>query len=228
MAPGLTGAPSGTACSARPLAAAPAGIRGTAVLGRAAGRVTGVRAGADRIGADGVVVAAGAWTGQVCAAAGCPLPIRPQRGQIIHARLSGADTARWPVVLPPGDPYLLGFPEGRIVIGATREDAGFEHQVTVGGMSSLLAPGLRLAPGLSEATLLETRIGFRPVTADGRPVLGRLADGLFVATGHGREGLTAGPWSGLAVSALALGEQPPTDLVPFGPARFRPGTPHAD
>jgi D-amino-acid dehydrogenase len=197
-------------------------IRGSAVLDQAAGRVTGVRVGADRIGADGVVVAAGAWTAQVCAAVGWALPIRPQRGQIVHARLSGADTARWPVVLPPGDPYLLGFPAGRIVVGATREDAGFEYEVTVGGVGGLLAQALRLAPGLSEATLLETRIGFRPVTGDGRPAVGRLADGLFVAAGHGPEGLTAGPWTGLAVSALALGEQPVTDLGPFGPARFRP------
>lgn len=200
-------------------------IRGTAVLDQAAGRVTGVRAGADRIGADEVVVAAGAWTAQICAAAGWPLPVRPQRGQIAHARLPGADTARWPVVLPPGDPYLLGFPAARIVIGATREDVGFEHRVTVRGVAGLLASGLRLAPGLGEATLLETRIGFRPVTEDGRPVLGRVADGLFVAAGHGPEGLTAGPWTGLALSALVLGEPSVTDLTPFSAARFRPGAP---
>jgi glycine/D-amino acid oxidase-like deaminating enzyme len=200
-------------------------MRGTAVLDRAAGRVTGVRVGGDRVAADGVVVAAGAWAAQVCAAAGWPLPIRPQRGQIVHARLPGADTARWPVVLPPGDPYLLGFPAGRIVMGATREDAGFEHEATVGGVGGLLDRGLRLAPGLSEATLLETRIGFRPVTRDGHPVLGQVADGLFVAAGHGPEGLTAGPWSGLAVSSLVLGEPPVTDLAPFGPARLRPGAP---
>jgi D-amino-acid dehydrogenase len=196
-------------------------IRGSAVLDQAGGQVTGVRVGADRIGADGVVVAAGAWTAKICAAAGWALPIRPQRGQIVHARLSGADTARWPVVLPPGDPYLLGFPEGRIVIGATREDAGFEYEVTVGGVGGLLAQALLLAPGLSEAALLETRIGFRPVTGDGRPVVGRLAGGLLVAAGHGPEGLTAGPWTGLAVSALVLGEPPVTDLAPFSPARFR-------
>lgn len=200
-------------------------IRGTARLDLAAGRVTGVRAGADRIGADAVVVAAGAWTAQVCAGAGWPLPIGPQRGQIVHARLPGADTGGWPVVLPAGDPYLLGFPAGRIVLGATREDAGFEHVATLGGVGGLLAAGLQLAPGLARATLLETRIGFRPATADGRPLLGRLADGLLVAAGHGPEGLTAGPWTGRAAAALALGEPPGTDVAPFDPARFSPGPP---
>jgi D-amino-acid dehydrogenase len=204
-------------------------LRGTARLDLAAGRVTGARAGADRIGADAVVVAAGAWTAQVCAGIGWPLPIGPQRGQIVHARLPGAGvgagTGGWPVVLPAGDPYLLGFPAGRVVLGATREDAGFEHAVTLGGVGGLLAAGLQLAPGLARATLLETRVGFRPATADGRPLLGWLAGGLLVAAGHGPHGLTAGPWSGRAAAALALGEPPGTDITPFDPARFSPGPP---
>jgi D-amino-acid dehydrogenase len=200
-------------------------LRGTARLDLAARRVTGVRAGADRVGADAVVVAAGAWTAQVCAGIGSPLPIGPQRGQIVHARLPGTGTGGWPVVLPSGDPYLLGFPAGRVVLGATREDVGFEHAVTLGGVGGLLAAGLQLAPGLARATLLETRVGFRPATADGRPLLGWLAGGLLVAAGHGPHGLTAGPWTGRAAAALALGESPGTDVAPFDPARFRTGPP---
>jgi glycine/D-amino acid oxidase-like deaminating enzyme len=202
-------------------------IRATARLDLAAGRVTGVRAGPDRIAADAVVVAAGAWTAQVCSPAGRPLPIGPQRGQIVHARLPGADTSGWPVVLPSADPYLLGFPAGRIVLGATREDAGFEHAATIGGVGGLLAAGLRFAPGLARAALLETRIGFRPVTADGSPLLGPLAEGLLVAAGNGPQGLTAGPWTGRAAAALALGEPPGTDVTPFDPARFSPGVPRS-
>jgi D-amino-acid dehydrogenase len=187
------------------------------------GRVMGVRVGAELIGADVVVVAAGAWTAQVCGGLAWPLPIGPQRGQIVHARLPGADTAAWPVVLAPDDPYLLGFPDGRVVLGATREDAGFEYETTIGGVGGLLAAAVELAPGLSAARLLETRIGFRPVTPDGRPVIGQVADGLFVAAGHGPEGLTAGPWTGLAAAALALGEPPAADLTAFDPARFHTG-----
>ncbi len=202
-------------------------IRATARLDLAAGRVTGVRAGADRVGADAVVVAAGAWTAHVCEGAGRPLPIGPQRGQIVHARLPGADTGGWPVVLPGAGPYLLGFPAGRIVLGATREDVGFEHAATISGVGGLLAAVLQLAPGLAGAALLETRIGFRPVTADGSPLLGPLAEGLFVAAGNGPQGLTAGPWTGRAAAALALGEPPGTDVTPFDPARFSSGVPRS-
>jgi len=203
-------------------AAAARGARrlpGTATLDQAGGQVTGVRVGTERIGADTVVVAAGAWTAQVCAQLGIRLPVGPQRGQIVHAHLPGTDTAAWPVVLAEQDPYLVAFPAGRIVLGATREQAGFAYHTTVGGVGGLLAGAVGLAPGLREAELVETRIGFRPVTSDGRPLLGPLANGLIIATGHGPEGLTAGPWSGLAVALLALGQPPVTDLTPFDPSR---------
>ncbi len=195
-------------------------LPGNATLERSGDRVTGARVGAGRIDADAVVVAAGAWTAQVCAGFGAQLPVAPQRGQIVHTRLPGTDTASWPVVLADRDPYLVAFPGGRIVLGATREEAGFQYSATVAGVGGLLAGAVALAPGLAAAELVETRIGFRPVTSDGSPVLGAIADGLVVATGHGAEGLTAGPWSGLAVALLALGEQPPTDLAPFSPYRF--------
>ena len=195
-------------------------VPGNASLERSGDRVTGVRVDAERIGADAVVVAAGAWTGQVCAGFGVQLPVRPERGQIVHTRLPGTDTASWPVVLADRDPYLVAFPGGRVVAGATREEAGFQYSATVAGVGGLLAGAITLAPGLAAAELIETRIGFRPVTSDGAPLLGAVADGLFIATGHGAEGLTAGPWSGLAVAQLALGEQPATDLTPFSPYRF--------
>ncbi|HXW45846.1 MAG TPA: FAD-binding oxidoreductase [Streptosporangiaceae bacterium] len=195
-------------------------VRGNAVLAGRGARVTGVTVRGDRIEADHVVVAAGAWTAQLCAGYGPRLPIGPQRGQIVHAEIGNADSSSWPVVLPPGDPYLLAFPAGRLVFGATREDAGFDYRTTVGGVAGLLARAVELAPGLAEASMLEVRIGFRPASTDGRPVLGRLADGLVVAAGNGPEGLTAGPWTGLAAAQIALGERPAMDLAPFDPHRF--------
>src|SRR5271166_5138466 len=95
-------------------------LRGTAVL-----HLPGVTVDGQYVSAAVVVVAAGAWTAQVCAPLGITLPIGPQRGQIVHVGLPGADTESWPVILPPEDPYLLGFPGGRVVFGATRENAGF-------------------------------------------------------------------------------------------------------
>ena len=189
-------------------------MRGTAALD-----LPGVTVDGEHVSADAVVVAAGAWTAQVCAPLGIELPIGPQRGQIIHASLPGADTDSWPVILPPDDPYLLGFPGGRVVFGATRENAGFDYRATVGGVGAMLAAAAEIAPGLAEATLLETRIGFRPVTADGRALLGRVTDGVIVAAGNGPEGLTAGPWTGRAAAALALGQPPAMDLAPFDPVR---------
>jgi D-amino-acid dehydrogenase len=190
-------------------------IRGTAVLD-----LSGVTVEGEHVSADAVVVAAGAWTAQVCAPLGIRLPIGPQRGQIVHVGLAGADTHSWPVILPPEDPYLLGFPGGRVVFGATRENAGFDYRATVGGVGGMLAAAAEIAPGLAEATLHEIRIGFRPATADGRPLLGTVADGVIVAAGNGPEGLTAGPWTGRAAAALALGQQPAMDIAPFDPARF--------
>jgi D-amino-acid dehydrogenase len=200
-------------------------VMGTAVLTESRGRVTGVVevTSSEVIEADTVVVAAGAWTARICAelsrAAAHSLAIGPQRGQIVHLDVPGADTSRWPVVLPDSGPYLLAFPSSRVVLGATREDAGFDDRVTAGGLGGLLAAAAGLAPGLADATVVETRVGFRPVTPDGLPLLGALADGLVIAAGNGPEGLTAGPWTGRAAAALALGEQPAADLTAFDPAR---------
>ena len=133
-------------------------------------------------------------------------------------------------MFPPLAPGLAGLwisgaarVGGRIVAGATREEAGFQYSATVAGVGGLLAGAIDLAPGLGAAELLETRIGFRPATSDGWPVLGALADGLFVAAGHGAEGLTAGPVSGLAVAQLVLGQEPAVGLAPFSLYRFQPG-----
>lgn len=200
-------------------------VSGTAALTERRGRVTGVVevSSSEVIEADTVVVAAGAWTALICAAlsdtAAHPLAIGPQRGQIVHLDVPGADTARWPVVLPTRGPYLLAFPPSRVVLGATREDVGFDDRVTAGGLGGLLAAAVNLAPGLADATVVQTRVGFRPVTADGLPLLGTLTDGLVIAAGNGPEGLTAGPWTGRMAAALALGEQPPADLTAFDPAR---------
>ncbi len=190
-------------------------MRGTAVL-----EPPGVTVDGKHLLADAVVVAAGAWTAEVCAPLGIRLPIGPQRGQIVHVGLPAAFTDTWPVILPPEDPYLLGFPGGRIVFGATRENVGFDYRTTVGGVGAMLAAATQIAPGLAEATLLETRIGFRPVTADGCPLLGTVTDDVIVAAGNGPEGLTAGPWMGHLAAALALGQEPAIDITPFDPARF--------
>jgi D-amino-acid dehydrogenase len=194
-------------------------IAGAASLTAAGGRVTGVTVGSERIEADAVLVAAGAWTAHVCRGIAPDLPIGPQKGQIVHLDLPGCDTGGWPVVLPGSDPYLLAFPDSRVVVGATREQAGFDHRVTAGGISGLLAGALAVAPGLADATLAEIRVGFRPVTSDGDPLLGPLSQGLIVAAGNGAEGLTAGPMTGRLAASMALAEHVPDYVAGLHPAR---------
>jgi D-amino-acid dehydrogenase len=143
------------------------------------------------------------------------IPVFPRRGQIVHAALDGVDTASWPIVLPRSGPYLLGFPGSRLVVGATMEDAGFSPYVTIGGIHEVLAAGLRVAPGLDGARVVETRVGLRPVHAAGTALIERLTERVVVATGLGAYGLTAGPFTGEIAAALALGETPPIDIHPY-------------
>jgi D-amino-acid dehydrogenase len=197
--------------------------RGSASVWSTSGRVAGVCVDGEAIGADAVVVAAGAWSSLALGELGVDLGVRPQRGQLLHLGLPGQSTSHWPVVLGFSHQYLLAFPGGRIVAGATREDGvGYECHATAGGVRSVLDEALRLAPGLLGATLLETRVGFRPVSEDKRPLLGALRGypNLFIATGHAGYGLEVGPYSGALVAELVLGRSPELDLRPYAPDRF--------
>jgi D-amino-acid dehydrogenase len=195
------------------------------------GRVTGVRVGAEAVAADAVVVAAGAWAPALLEPVGIALAVSPQRGQISHLRLEGAATGSWPVVLPPGSHYLLAFDDSRVVVGATRETgAGFDCRVTAAGQAEVLNQALAVAPGLASATLVETRIGLRPVGPDVRPMLGPVAGlgGLVIGNGLGPSGLTIGPYAGRLLAQAALGEAPDTDLTPYDPLRARVSTVASD
>jgi glycine/D-amino acid oxidase-like deaminating enzyme len=193
--------------------------------GTAASAVDGVRVDGERLDADSVVLAAGAWSAELLGPFGIRLPVAPQRGQITHLEVPG-DTGRWPVVSPlDSGHYLLAFPGGRVVAGATRETgSGFDHRVTAAGQLEVLEQALAVAPGLRDATLLETRVGFRPATPDGLPVLGPLPGHprIVMATGFGPTGLTMAPLAGALLADVVLGEEPRLDLTPYLPDRFLP------
>jgi D-amino-acid dehydrogenase len=178
------------------------------------------------VGADVVVCATGAWTYAWDDVEGVNVPVYPQRGQIVHLDMAPAPTGGWPIVTGFGSHYLLSFPQSRVVVGATREDhAGYDYRVTAGGQAEVLREALRVAPGLAAASVVETRIGFRPASPDGLPIIGRLAgrSGAVVATGLGASGLALGPYVGALAAGLARGQQSPLDLTPFGPERFAAG-----
>jgi D-amino-acid dehydrogenase len=202
-------------------------ITGRATLVAAGDRVRGVRVDGEELTADVVVLAAGAWSAELLAPLGVTLAVEPMRGQIVHLHVPGPDTADWPTVMTLGEEhghhYLLAFPGGRVVVGATREaDAGFDHRVTAAGQLEVLEQALAVAPGLRDATLLETRVGFRPATPDGRPVLGALPGHphVVLATGFGPGGLTLAPFAGSLVADVVLGGTPQVDLTPYRPDRF--------
>lgn len=198
-------------------------VAGSAELLVAAGRVAGVRVGGRTIDADAVVVAAGAWAPAILAPLGIHLAVEPQRGQIVHLRLPGTDTRHWAAVQPLNGYYLLAFDDCRVVIGATRErGSGFDHRLTAAGIAEVLNAGLATAPGLATWTLHETRIGFRPLAADNRPMLGPVAglDGLLVGNGLGAGGLTVGPLAGRLLAEAALGLRTALPLADYDPLRI--------
>ncbi|GAA0512829.1 D-amino-acid dehydrogenase [Halorubrum aquaticum] len=167
-------------------------------------RVTGVEtADGSRIDAERVVVAGGAWSPAFGDDLGVEIPVEPKRGQIVHLDLPDADTGSWPVLKGFRHHYIVPWPDGRLVAGATREaGVGFDPRITAGGLREVLDEALRVAPGLADATVIEQRVGLRPVCADGVPVLGSVPDveGAHLATGHGATGLTLGPYSGKLVA----------------------------
>jgi D-amino-acid dehydrogenase len=194
-----------------------------ATLVREGRRVLQVNADGQSFKAGVVVIAAGAWSGQFAETLDLRLPVYPQRGQILHLR-GPEEASGWPIVVGFHSHYLLTFPGGRIVSGATREDlAGFDVRETAGGVHEVLSQALRVAPGLADTTLHEVRVGLRPATPDGLPILGQVPrlENVFLATGHGPAGLQLGPYSGELVADLALGKRPELDLSPFTVERFQ-------
>ncbi|WP_203922381.1 NAD(P)/FAD-dependent oxidoreductase [Rugosimonospora africana] len=181
--------------------------------------VGGEHGSGETIAADIVVAAAGAWTNAVLAPLGLRVPVEPQRGQIVHLRLPGVDTGNWPTVLPMGPHYLVCF-DDRVVVGATRETgSGFDVQVTAAGLHEVLTAALSVAPGLSTASHLETRVGLRPLTPDQSPHVGFVpgVPGLAMLTGFGAAGLTMGPNAGEIVADLIRDRTPSLDVSALAP-----------
>ncbi|MEF8800313.1 MAG: FAD-dependent oxidoreductase [Halolamina sp.] len=183
----------------------------------------------ERIDADHVIVAGGAWSNAFGEDLGLALPVEPMRGQILHLDTSGTDAApesasdEWAIVGGYRENYLVPWADGRIVIGATREEGvGFDPRVTAGGLDEVTDAAMRMAPGLEDATFEEMRVGLRPGSPDGIPMVGAVpaVDGAYVATGHGPTGLTLGPYSGKVVADLVTGEKPEVDISAFAPERF--------
>lgn len=184
------------------------------------GRAAGVETrGGRMLDAGAVVLAAGAWSGRV-EGLPRPLPVRPVRGQILRLDPPGEPPA--PLLADHGGRYAVPREDGTVVAGSTMEDAGFDASVTDGGRSSIRRAAADLAPALGEARLVEEWAGLRPVSGDGRPILGPdpAVDGLHYAAGYGRSGVLLAPAAAAVVADLLLEGETGREWRPFRPGRF--------
>jgi glycine oxidase len=196
-------------------------------------RVSGVSlAGGASVACERAVVAAGAWSASLDGIPeGSRPPLRPVKGQLLHLRTSpGRASMAAPLSgrnIRGLDVYLVVRGDGRVVVGASSEEQGFDTTVTAGGVLELLRSAYELVPGISELELKETVAGLRPATPDNAPVIGPGAlGGLIWATGHYRNGILLTPITADAVAEVAVSGRLPEEVEPFSPERFEPAAVH--
>jgi glycine oxidase len=176
--------------------------------------------------AHAVVVAAGAWSGELRGLEPrARVPVRPVKGQILRLRdPRGAGLVERVLRFAAG--YLVPRADGGYVLGATVEERGFDTSVTVGGVEDLLRRAIELVPGLEELEIEETGAGLRPGTPDNLPILGPGAvAGLTWATGHHRNGILLAPITGELVAGGLAGDPPGELLSACRADRFREAAP---
>ncbi|HNG56299.1 MAG TPA: FAD-dependent oxidoreductase, partial [Solirubrobacterales bacterium] len=185
-----------------------------------AGRVRGVGTSIGSFAAATVVAAPGAVAG---VAGWLPEevrpPVRPVKGQTVELRGPSED----PVcerILGSERVYIAPRPDGRVILGATSEEMGFDTRVTGGGVHELLREAYRLLPDVAEMEFVGAVAGLRPGTPDNLPIIGRTGiEGLILATGHYRNGILLAPVTAEAIAALVAGDQPEW-LEAASPGRF--------
>ena len=174
----------------------------------------------ERIHTGAVVLAAGAWSGQVeISGVTLPVPIKPVRGQLLHLGWAADPVGR---ITWDERCYLVPWRDGTLLVGATLEHAGFDERPTVAGVKSLLDAVADLLPNASAAALLDVRVGLRPGTPDPLPIIGwsEVVPRLMYATGHYRNGVLLAPLTAQLVADAMLGGVLDPALGPTTPARF--------
>lgn len=178
------------------------------------GRVTGVETSKTSYAAPIVVNCAGAWAGGI---GPVRFPVKPIRGQM----LAVVNAPAIQHVVRSDNVYLVPRSDGRLVIGSTLEDAGYNKQTDVQTIQRLFDSAVEIVPALGRAKRLEDWAGLRPGTPEGLPILGETETrGYFVATGHYRDGILLAPITAHIMTMLICHEPVLHDLLPFSPARF--------
>jgi glycine oxidase len=180
------------------------------------GRVAGVTTTKTSFHAPKVVNCAGAWSGQIAPHA---FPTRPVKGQMLCLASPSRNLLKHVIRSP--EVYLIPRSDGRILVGATVEEAGFDKRTDVETIQRLRRAAVSLVPELRNAKILEDWAGLRPGTPDGLPILGvTVTPGYYVATGHFRDGILLAPITAEVMADVMTGTSCKHDLTPFSPARF--------
>jgi glycine oxidase len=180
------------------------------------GRATGVTTAKTSFLASTVVNCAGCWSGQISPS---PLPTRPVKGQMLCLAMHPRNLLKHVVRTP--DVYLIPRSDGRLLVGATVEEAGFDKRTDPDTIQRLHRAALELVPRLADAKILEAWAGLRPGTPDNLPILGATEiPGYYVATGHFRDGILLAPITAQVMADVIEGRKPEHDLAAFAPARF--------
>ncbi len=193
-------------------------LSGTAAAGveRTGGRTLQVTTERDPLQAPIVVNCAGAWAGQIPPQ---KFPTRPVKGQMLAVAAPEGLRLRHVVHTPAV--YVVPRSDGRILIGATQEEAGFDRSVDPQAIEGLRQAAARILPALASAPVLESWSGLRPGTPDALPILGPTATpGYFVAAGHFRNGFLLAPLTAQAMASVIRGSEPAVDITRFSPSRF--------
>ncbi|HMK21636.1 MAG TPA: glycine oxidase ThiO [Terriglobales bacterium] len=191
------------------------GARVTAV-DVAEGRVIGVTTNKTSYRAATVVNCAGAWAGEIALS---PVPTRPVKGQMVCFAMPSRDLLRHVVRSP--EIYLVPRSDGRLLAGATVEEAGYDKRTVPETIQRLRRAAIAMLPALAQARVLEDWAGLRPGTPDNLPILGETAvPGYLVATGHFRDGILLAPVTARAMAQLIENGKSGYDLAPFSAERF--------
>lgn len=190
------------------------------------GAATGIQTQDGFQGADVCILAAGCWSGQI---GGLPEtvipPVRPVKGQMLALQMRDGIVisnvirtvkARYPIPV-----YLVPRTDGRLVVGATTEELGFDTELIVGGIYELLHGAFEAVPGIYKLPLLETWTGLRPGSSDNAPILGNTpVENLIYATGHYRNGILLTPITAYEIAQLVLTGETSETIAPFHVDRF--------
>jgi glycine oxidase len=168
-----------------------------------------------------VVIAAGAWSRAIGGVPSALLPpVRPVKGQTVALRMDPAAPLLSHVVWGP-NVYMVPRRDGRLILGATVEEKGFDSALTAGGVLSLLEAAWRIVPAIEELPIDEMWVGHRPGSRDDAPILGPgPLQGLVYATGHHRNGILLAPVTAAYIACLVLDEVVDDAIRPFGMERF--------